>query len=525
MDFNRYQATTLPLPSLGMSLEYGRMGIPESFFQEMEGPIKKAFADMQKLEAGEIMNPDEKRRVGHYWLRAPQLAPSEDIRGQIDAALFRVISFAKKIHKDGKFDDLLVIGIGGSALGPLFASQALDLGEKNLLKPHLMDNTDPEGIESLIKELDLKKTLVVVISKSGSTPETRNGMLEVQAAYKREKLDFAKHAVAITQDGSQLDQLATRQGWLDRFPMWDFVGGRTSITSAVGLLPLALQGVDIGKFIEGAAAMDVATRVEEPFKNPAALLALCWYYATGGIGAKAMVVLPYKDRLSLFSRYLQQLLMESLGKTYDLDGQRVHQGLTVYGNKGSTDQHAYVQQLRDGLNNFFVTFIEVLKERSGEFVEVEPGITSGDYLQGFCLGTAMALEENYRQSMTFTLEEISPFSVGALVALFERAVGFYASMININAYHQPGVEAGKKAAAGVLSLKSAVVDHLKASPEPRTAEKIAYELELSAKSDVVYRTLERLSVNRGYHIKKSTDEKNPFNSKYYYEAPPSTSRS
>ena len=130
------------------------------------------------------------------------------------------------------------------------------------------------------------------------------------------------------------------------------------------------------------------------------LLALMWFHAGNGRGEKDMVILPYKDRLALFSKYLQQLVMESLGKEKDSDGNVVHQGIAVYGNKGSTDQHAYVQQLRDGVQNFFVTFIEVERDRAGERMEVEPGVTSGDYLQGFLRGTRAALYENGRESIT-----------------------------------------------------------------------------------------------------------------------------
>src|SRR5262249_43261696 len=148
-----------------------------------------------------------------------------------------------------------------------------------------------------------------------------------------------RHAVAITMPGSHLDHDAAEQRWLARFPMFDWVGGRTSVLSAVGLVPAALQGLDIDGLLAGAAACDEATRSHDPHGNPAALLALMWYHATGGKGKKDMVVLPYKDRLLLFSRYLQQLVMESLGKQLDLEGRRVEQGLSVYGNKGSTDQH------------------------------------------------------------------------------------------------------------------------------------------------------------------------------------------
>ena len=166
--------------------------------------------------------------------------------------------------------------------------------------------------------------------------------------------------------------------------------------------------------------------------RPAALLTLAWHHATGGKGQKDMVVLPYKDRLLLFSRYLQQLVMESLGKQLDLQGQRADQGLAVYGNKGSTDQHAYVQQLREGIANFFAVFIRVLED-GGSAQEMEPGVTAGDYLHGFLLGTRTALYENDRESMTITVPRVEARIVGALIALFERAVGLYASLIGVNA--------------------------------------------------------------------------------------------
>jgi glucose-6-phosphate isomerase len=256
--------------------------------------------------------------------------------------------------------------------------------------------------------------------------------------------------------------------------MWDWVGGRTSETSAVGLLPAALQGIDIDALLEGARVCDEVTRKRDSRTNPAALLALAWYHATGGCGKKDMVILPYKDRLQLFSKYLQQLIMESLGKEKDLNGQIVHQGISVYGNKGSTDQHAYVQQLREGANNFFVTFIEMLKDREGSSFILDGKATSGDYLNAFFQGTRRALSEKDRESITLTIEKIDPRSIGVLIALYERAVGFYASLININAYHQPGVEAGKKAAGWVIEFQTKAIGFLrKEKGKPFTAEEIA----------------------------------------------------
>jgi glucose-6-phosphate isomerase len=249
--------------------------------------------------------------------------------------------------------------------------------------------------------------------------------------------------------------------------------------------------------------MDIVTRKAETAANPAALLALMWYFATDGKGSRDMVVLPYKDRLLLFSRYLQQLVMESLGKELDLQGKVVNQGIAVYGNKGSTDQHAYVQQLREGVKNFFVTFIDVMKDRDGNAMEVEPGITSGDYLQGFYLGTRDALSENDRWSVTLTLTEVTPASIGKLIALYERVVGFYANLVNVNAYDQPGVEAGKKAATGVIDLQKRLVAALKAAPgKAFTADAVAGQA--GGDAETAYKILEHLAANGV--VKKTTNE-------------------
>jgi glucose-6-phosphate isomerase len=318
-------------------------------------------------------------------------------------------------------------------------------------------------------------------------------MLEAARHYEKAGLNFGRHAVAVTGVDSELDKHAEKNGWLTRFPMHDWVGGRTSVMSAVGLVPAALEGFDVDQFLAGAAAMDEKTRAPETSKNAAMLLALMWHYAGNGRGEKDMVILPYKDRLMLFSKYLQQLVMESLGKEKDLDGNVVHQGIAVYGNKGSTDQHAYVQQLRDGVLNFFVTFIEVEKDRQSDRFEVEEGVTSGDYLQGFLRGTRSALYDSGRESITLTIPEVTPFQVGALIALYERAVGFYASLVNINAYHQPGVEAGKKAATRILELQTRVKKILESGPD-KTPEQVAGEL--GADAEDVFHIVRHLRANQ-----------------------------
>lgn len=502
MSWDRFKQNFHPYPQLGLSLDLSRLPLPDGFLAEKEPAMQAAFAAMAELEAGAISNPDEGRMVGHYWLRNAALAPNDELRSAITDSLVSLKDFTAKVHSGdivgpkGNFTQLLVIGIGGSALGPQFVHHALGQPATDKMAVHFFDNTDPDGMDLVLGQIGdkLPETLAVVISKSGGTAETRNGMLEATAAFKAAGLNAPAHFVAVTGDDSKLDQVAIAENWLARFPMWDWVGGRTSELCIVGLLPAALQGIDIDAVLAGAAEMDEVTRQPNTAANPAALLALAWHFATDGRGAKDMVVLPYKDRLLLFSRYLQQLIMESLGKELDLEGNVVNQGIAVYGNKGSTDQHAYVQQLREGVNNFFVTFIEVLQDRSGDSMEVEPGVTAGDFLQGFLLGTRDALTEKDRWSVTITVPDVSPRTLGMLIALYERVVGLYASLVGINAYHQPGVEAGKKAAGGVIILKGKLEAALAASPgQSFTAEALATKVEGDA--EIAFKILEHLAAN------------------------------
>ncbi|MEB3359384.1 MAG: glucose-6-phosphate isomerase [Synechococcales bacterium] len=501
--WQRYEDWLYFHEGLELYLDVSRMRFDDALVETLKPRFEKAFKDMEALEGGAIANPDENRMVGHYWLRDPELAPA-NLKQEIVETLEQIETFVKGIH-DGtihppeapKFTDILSIGIGGSALGPEFVAEALapDFPPMGI---SFIDNTDPAGIDRVLNRMvdRLKSTLIIITSKSGGTPETRNGMLEVKRVYEQQGLHFPAHAVAITVPGSKMDELERVEGWLAEFPMFDWVGGRTSEMSAVGLLSASLLGIDVRSLLVGAKEMDMATRKPEIKENPAALLALAWYAAGNGKGEKDMVVLPYKDSLLLFSRYLQQLVMESLGKEKDLDGNTVHQGIAVYGNKGSTDQHAYVQQLREGVPNFFATFIEVLEDRQGESMEVESEATSGDFLSGFLQGTRQALYENQRDSITITIPQVNPRIVGALIALYERAVGLYASLVNINAYHQPGVEAGKKAAASVIELQRQVLATLKGADQPLDLATLAEKAGAAENIETVYKIVRHLAANQ-----------------------------
>ncbi len=447
---------------LGLWLDISRMSLTASNLESLKGPFEKAFISMDNLEKGSIANPDENRQVGHYWLRNSSIAPSKEIEETITNVQNKIHDLGHKILKGtlktntGKiFTNVLWIGIGGSGLGPLLLVKSLK-AKGNGLDFTFIDNVDPNGIYQKLEALkdSLETTLFVVVSKSGGTPEPQIAMDQTRNFVTSHGYDWSSRAIAITMRNSSLDRKAQSENWLARFDLPDWVGGRTSITGAVGLLPLCLIDCSTNKFLAGSKKMDEITRRKDLKSNPAALLAASWYFSGDGKGVRDMVVLPYQDSLEVFSKYLQQLVMESLGKELDRNGRKVNQGLAVYGNKGSTDQHAYVQQLRDGLDNFFVTFIEILEDNP--HVPKINKKAPGDYLSGFLQGTRLALSQNQRQNLTITLRKFDSYSLGALIALFERAVGLYAELININAYHQPGVEAGKKAASTILELQSQI---------------------------------------------------------------------
>lgn len=502
---------------LGFGLDVSRVDFSETLFEDAKDLLLRADSAMDSLEAGGGANPDENRMVGHYWLRDSKLAPNAEIEASIENTKDEVHSFTRKVlggeicnEKSEKFLYALIVGIGGSALGPQLVVDALQKNDCGL-KLFFSDNTDPDGFTRILSEIpDLSRTICIVISKSGQTPETKNGMIVAQHAWTNSGLDSKASFIAITGEGSELWNRAKSEGWLACFPMWDWVGGRTSLWSAVGLLPASLAGIDIDSLLKGAADFDRASRGADPRNNPALLFALMWLQAGGGKGEKNMVVLPYRDRLLLLSRYLQQLIMESLGKEVDLDGQIVNQGIAVFGNKGSTDQHALVQQLREGVASFFAVFVEVLSDSTSfakvpgleiETMEMDPGVTCGDYLNGFYLGTRSALYEKGRESISITVDELNEYSLGEILALFERAVSYYASFVNINAYNQPGVEAGKKAAASVLDLQDQIVSFLRKSDQANSAEEIALGIGLAEEVETVFKILRRLQLNKRVEVK------------------------
>ena len=224
--WQRFQQYLLRYDDLGFSLDISRMNFPDDFFGKMESRAQQAFGAMRELEAGALANPDEQRMVGHYWLRTPSMAPTPELRADITETNKRIKEFAAAVH-GGKinasggsaFRHLLLIGIGGSALGPQFIADALGRAS-DPADIQFFDNTDPDGFDRVFDRIGkrLAETLVIVISKSGGTKETRNGMLEAEEKFKDLSIPFGRHAVAVTGVGSELDRYAEKNQWLARFP-------------------------------------------------------------------------------------------------------------------------------------------------------------------------------------------------------------------------------------------------------------------------------------------------------------------
>ncbi|MDD5697798.1 MAG: hypothetical protein PHH77_04200 [Victivallaceae bacterium] len=453
----RNRQYTLTDGASGFSIALAGMKFSAADLAEMADKFTRARCEMARLEAGEIKNPDEHRKVTHFTDRAAYPASAEFAAVEQFAAAVRA---GKITGQGGRFRSLIVNGIGGSALGPQLVQFAIngpywnelkETGRRRYLKVYFLDNTDSAGFADVLAVIDPATTLVATVSKSGGTQETRNNMIALENCYAERGVDFAKHAVAVTMQDSGLWKHAAERGWLKVFEMAESIGGRTSETSIVGHLPAALAGIDFRQFLAGAGFMDEWTRGPDYRANPAYLLAAMWYIAGEGKGNRNMVIIPYSDRLILLSRYFQQLVMESLGKEKGLDGRTVHQGLNVFGNKGGTDAHAFIQQLNDGRDDFFITFIEVLKDAM--ILPVDETSSMGTYLHGFQEGLSAALRSKGRQVISITIEEVNEYNLGLIIALYERAVAVYAEFININAFHQPGVQAYKLAAGNILELR------------------------------------------------------------------------
>lgn len=362
----------------------------------------------------------------------------------------------------GRFDNILVLGIGGSALGGMAVCEALLKPYWNMLTPDqrdgmprifFLDNIDPDQISGLLDSIDLTKTLVNVITKSGSTAETMSQFMIVKDRLEKEMGDQYRQNIVATTDRSTgfLRQIAGEEGY-KTFVVPDDVGGRFSVFSAVGLLPFALVGLDVDSVVQGVKDMDLALKNTDINENIAAQNALIHYLMDVKKGKNLSVMMPYSSRLKYVSDWYVQLWAESLGKEYNKNGEKVNVGPTPIKALGATDQHSQIQLYNEGPNNKVVTFIRV-----GEFdttVEIPRifeytgigylgGKTINDLINAEADATKVALTDYQRPNVTITLSNVNAYSLGQLLYMLEIQTAIAGELYNIDTFNQPGVEQAK----------------------------------------------------------------------------------
>ncbi|MEW6200981.1 MAG: glucose-6-phosphate isomerase [bacterium] len=380
-----------------------------------------------------------------------------------------ILKFAGSVKKE--YENFVVLGIGGSALGAMALHGALNPPYYNLLPPSARkgcpriffeDNVDPVRVASLLEVINPKKTLFNVVTKSGGTAETLAAFLIVDDVLRRSvgAKKLAHHIAATTDEKKgNLREMVQRLG-LPSFTVPAGVGGRFSVLSAVGLLPAAMAGIDILELLRGAAAARIRCLEGDLEKNPALLSAVLQYIACTKKGKAIQVMMPYSNQLFLVADWYRQLWAESLGKKYTLKGNIVHAGQTPIKSLGATDQHSQIQLYVEGPNDKTVTFLRIENLRTdvkiphgysdlGGFAYLG-GHSLGELLNAEQRGTEIALTAACRPNSTFILPEINPYLLGQLLFILQMQATFAGALFGINPFDQPGVEGGKVAAFALM---------------------------------------------------------------------------
>ncbi|MFN9992797.1 MAG: glucose-6-phosphate isomerase [Phycisphaerales bacterium] len=405
---------------------------------------------------------------GTGWERWRDL-PFDPVRSAHVKAVREVVESRK-----GGFDTLVVLGIGGSALGNIALQSALNSPTWNLLStparsgaPRLfvVDNVDPENFGSVLEFCQsqpggLSRTLFNVISKSGETAETAAQFMVIRDLLSRTiGTEAAKHIVAITDPKKgTMRQICDREGYTT-LPVPDGVGGRFSVLSPVGLFSAAMCGIDIESLLNGAADMDRRCSSPDIKDNPAAMLAFLLVELGTSQGKPNHVLMPYANSLYLLADWYRQLWAESLGKEKDVTGEVVHAGFTPIKALGTTDQHSQIQLYREGPNDKVIGMIEVSKFRNEVAIPTGLGVDAIRYLEGSSIGALMnaekrateyALLESRRPNYTIKFPTIDAYHVGQFINLWQIATAYAGLMLNVDAYDQPAVELGKQATFGLM---------------------------------------------------------------------------
>ena len=446
----------------------GEHAIPRAELDSMLPELKKAHA---AVEAG-------RGKGMQGWMDLPY---------NQDEILTAIENTAARVRKE--FEAFVVLGIGGSALGPAAVQQALNHLHYNELpaekrggpRLYIEDNVDPERMAALLDVIDLKKTCFNVITKSGGTAETMSQYLIITDALKKAVGDDYKRHIIITTSQTKgfLIKIAQREGY-ETFYIPDGVGGRFSELCPVGLIAAAVTGIDIRGLIAGAKDMDQRCASDDAYQNPALMDAGLMVLAMRH-GVTMSVMMPYADSLKLMADWYAQLWAESLGKNETLDGEKCHVGQTPIKTLGVTDQHSQLQLYTEGPFDKALTFLKVESFRATTAIPhgcddiptiaFLGGKSHNQLIEAERKGTEYALYKSGRMSQTITLPEVNANTVGQLIYFFELVTAYSGALLNINTFNQPGVEESKIAAYAVMGYESdihtAKREEMKNRPEPK----------------------------------------------------------
>lgn len=469
----QYQAT-----SCGYKLLYGTERVTDAVMDGLKDLAKEtnALAMMQQMQSGEILNriegfPSENRAVLHTATRDffehPQTAkPAAEAAKAAKKELEKLRNFMKTLDSSAAFTDLVLIGIGGSDLGPRANCIALQAYAKPQRRAHFISNVDPDDAASVLKPLDLKKTLVVVISKSGSTIETATNEALARARFVAEGLSPKKHFIAVTGEGSPMDN---PENYLASFYIWDWIGGRYSSTSMVGgvLLSFVYGCALFEEFLSGAHAMDRAALHPDLDQNLPLLAALLGIWNRNFLHHPTLALIPYSQALARFPAHIQQLDMESNGKQIDRQGRALsfHTGPIIWGEPGTNAQHSFFQLLHQGTDPVPVAFIgfkqsQYLIDSPYQQTTSQEKLLANLFAQALGLAMGKAAENpnkrfpGNRPSHILLADRLTPFALGALLSFFEHKTAFQGFIWGINSFDQEGVQLGKVLANRILSRET-----------------------------------------------------------------------
>ena len=456
-----------------------------SMLGEEYGITEKQLADMQ--EAAVAAQKAVAANRGKGWLGWTELPYNQE------ETLKHIEEVAARVR--AQFEYFVVLGIGGSALGPIAVHQALNhihynelpAEKRNGPKFYVEDNIDPERMAALFDVIEMEKTCFCIITKSGATAETMSQYLIVTEALKAKVGDeWPKHILAVTDhEKGNLIKLSKEFGF-ETFYIPDGVGGRFSEMCPVGLVPAACCGIDIRAMLAGAAAMDERCKSEDMMKNPALLEAVLQYIASMQMGRNIQVMMPYADSLKYMADWFCQLWAESLGKNKRRDGSDCHAGQTPAKALGVTDQHSQLQLYNEGPMDKVITFIKVENFRAETkiphgceaFKDVAflGGMTHNTLIEAERQGTEYALYVNRRLNQTIIMPEVNANTLGQLMFFLEMATAYEGELLNIDAFNQPGVETSKRATYAILGNKDAKYDAAREEMTGRPAFKAEYIL-------------------------------------------------